>query len=398
MVGIFSATERYKFFHKLQENIQEANMLFVQEVVKKKPKDMETFNQIPITPFSNFHNIIVTKRGETLFEGNFIGIDPDLSWPENYIKDVVSHPLDAKHFISDEIHTTRSVTKSIIGILLINALKDSNSQLNIESPISEVFPELKSYSPIRVCDILNMAVPMNWDEQSIPYSDPNNPEYKMISSDNPHVYSLKQLRNYLLEDILCDNESKKVIGKEAGYNSCMTVLSAFMVEKITGKDLITYADDVIFKPMQIEYTWDRLNPSGLASSSAGLRISPNGMLKIGQSLLNDWLANNEKENTKDILSLIRKFCIKLKGINAPYDVRYGLHSRVVYLNFCERTNPLPMVYFSGIGGNVIAMLPEEQIVYVITGGNYTRQGIVNAAPWGTVVKDFIFPGCGLTTI
>lgn len=151
----------------------------------------------------------------------------------------------------------------------------------------------------------------------------------------------------------------------------------------------------MFEPMKIDYVWDRLKYSGLASCSSGLRLSPNGMLKIAQSLLRDWLSNQGKKGAQDPLSLIRKFCINTQG-ERLYKYRYGLHAWIVDLNFAERKDTFCMVCFTGVGGNVIAILPEEQLIYVITGGNYTKLSIINTSPYSTIVKDFILPGCGLT--
>jgi len=385
-----------KIYNTLKQNIEQANSAFIQEVRRQQPRNMSQFIQMPVTPFSNIHNIIISKEEKVLFSADFEGIDPDLSWSENYILDRRSNPLDVMYFSSEKIHTTRSITKSIVGILLINALKASKNGLTVTSRISDVFPELNDYrSVIRISDVLNMAIPMHWDECNLPYNDPDNPEYRMVVSKNPYLYSLEKLRDYLIEDGLCPDEYKKIVGEKSRYNSCMTALSASMIERLTGKDLEHYAKEVIFEPMKIDYIWDRLKYSGLASFSSGLRLSPNGMLKIAQSLLRDWLSNKDEKEAQDPLSLMRRFCVGTQGL---YKSCYGLHAWLVDLNFAERKGTFRIVLFTGVGGNVVAILPEEQLIYVITGGNYTKLSVINTSPYSSIVKDFILPGCGLTTI
>lgn len=384
------------FFNELERKVTEANRNFVKEVIERQPTTFEQFTQIPITAFTNFHNIIVSKAGEVIFQNNFEGIDPSLYWPEQTVKQLDNYPkkLAAQNFPSDKIHAVRSVTKSVIGILLIKALKTSGKGLTLESPVSAIFPELSAYYPIKICDILNMAVPMDWDEQSLPYTDAKNPERKMVCSDNQYLYSLNILKDWLKISEQLSDEQKKSIGKVARYNSSMTVLSAFMIERITGKDVAEYANDVLFAPLGIEYIWERLRHSDIVSSSSGLYLSPNNMLKIGQSLLNDWLASRGEENPQDILSLVKKFSVTSNIMVS--NLKYGLQFWIPEIKFFERKEKTHIISMIGIGGNRISILPSEQIICVMTGGNYSLDGLRNTFPDKMVFKDFIFPACGLS--
>lgn len=382
-------------FSSLEEEIKQANAHYLKEVIRLSPKTLDEFTQVPITPLTNFHNVIVYKSQSLCFQGDFTGVDPDLCWPESSVEliEEVPQTLNAMYFDANRLHTNRSVTKSIISILLVHAIHNAKKNLTLESPIAEVLSEFKAYFPVRICDALNMAIPMDWDEQAIPYTHPDNPERLMMCAKDPYQHSIKEVINWLKNVDGLSSDKKKDIGKTARYNSCMTILCASMIERLTDKDLITYADEILFKPLGIKAHWRRLKNSKLASSSAGLKLSPNDMLKLGQFLLAEWQAHAQKDNPQDLISLVRKYAVKFEG---KYNQqRYGLQFWVSDLQFAHRKEPISMLAMIGIGGNRISILPEEEMVCVMTGGNYTIEGIKNTFPTSAIFKDFIFKACEL---
>jgi CubicO group peptidase (beta-lactamase class C family) len=129
---------------------------------------------------ANIHSVLVVRHGKLLFEHYRAGEDEPLG--------NVAHGPDSKHDL-------RSVTKSVISLLLGIAL-DRKFIRDIDESVINWFPQ---YSKLRTPEneritlrhLLTMSAGLEWNE-NVPFTDPKNSEMRMLCSADQYRYVLEQ--------------------------------------------------------------------------------------------------------------------------------------------------------------------------------------------------------------
>ena len=134
----------------------------------------------------NLHGVVAARNGRIFFERYLAGLDA-----------ARGRPLGVVRFGPDTLHDMRSVTKSIVGLLYGIALATGCVPLP-EAKLVEQFleyPEL-STDPARqrltVGHALTMTLGTEWDEMTIPYTDPRNSEIAMDRAADRYRYILER--------------------------------------------------------------------------------------------------------------------------------------------------------------------------------------------------------------
>jgi CubicO group peptidase (beta-lactamase class C family) len=121
----------------------------------------------------NLHGVVIVRKGRLVLERYFEGDD-----------NARGSPLGTIAFKADTLHDLRSVSKSIVGLLYGIALADGKVPPP-EAPLFASFPEYADLAadPARnrwtIQNLLTMTMGTDWDELSVPYSDPTNSEIAM---------------------------------------------------------------------------------------------------------------------------------------------------------------------------------------------------------------------------
>lgn len=189
-----------------------------------------------------------------------------------------NHPAWHPYYKGSDLHTLQSCTKSITSLLIGIAI-DEGLITNTDIKVMELFD---SYRPtekdalkdsITLQDLLTMRGGFNWDESRIPYSDPNNNCYILETSDN--------WLDYILQ-VPMDT----IPGTKFEYNSGITVLLGEIIRIKTGERVDKWAEEKLFKPLDItDYYW-KISPNGEVDTEGGLYLSIYDFAKIGQLVLN----------------------------------------------------------------------------------------------------------------
>ncbi len=179
----------------------------------------------------NLHGLVVLRNDrlvlERYFEGedNARGIGP--------IGQVASSPT--------RMHDLRSCSKSIVGLLYGIALQQGKVPPP-EAPLFSAFPEYADLAGkdgrdrLTIQHVLTMTMGTDWDESSLPYSDPRNSEIAMDNA--PDRY------RYILERRVVDTP-----GAHWTYCGGATALLARIIAKGTGKTLHEFARENLFDPL-----------------------------------------------------------------------------------------------------------------------------------------------------
>jgi CubicO group peptidase (beta-lactamase class C family) len=310
----------------------------------------------------NLHGVVVTKHNRLVFEAYFSGQDE--SW---------GRPLGDVRFGPETLHDLRSVTKSIVSLLY--GIADGDGRVpKVECPLLDAFPEYTDLrdEPARlkilVGHALTMTMGVEWDEM-LPYSDPRNGERLMEEAPDRYRFSL-------------DRPIVATPGVRWTYNGGTTALLAKLVARGVGRPLIELATDRLFAPLgirDVEWITDR---AGEPIAASGLRMRPRDLAKIGQLLLNQgrW---GERELVPP--AWLRASMEPRAEIDAF--VRYGYQWWLASSGLGDRA--VPWVAAFGNGGQRLFVLPELDLVVVVTAGNYNQPD-----QWRTplaVLDQFVLP-------
>jgi len=217
--------------------------------------------------YPNTHAVLVERENQLIYEHYFTG--PDERWGQS---------LGTRVFDANSLHDLRSCSKSVTAALLGIALA-SDFDKAVERPIGSFFPKRKlrpELDAVTLHHVLTMTAGIEWNEMTVPYTDPKNDERQMGSVKDPVGLVLaRPLRNQP--------------GSVWYYNGGLTQVLAGAVMELTNKPLDAYAREVLFSPLGIagyEWlgvpTWDPPMPA----AASGLRMRARDLARFGSLFLN----------------------------------------------------------------------------------------------------------------
>ena len=310
--------------------------------------------------YSNIHSIIINQSGKTLLEKYMAG--QDYTWGKIDLG-VVTHS-------ETTLHDTRSISKSIvsacIGIAIDEALIKSADQ-----NIFDFFPEYIKYKQglkeqLTLNHLLTMTDGLSWDESNTPISGSEN---EMESSEDKIEFILSR-------------ESKYKPGQRWNYNSGATELLAQVILRTTGKNIHEYAKEKLFDPLEITYhEWAKYQNIDLPAGASGLRLSAPDLLKIGLLFLN----NGQYDSNQIIPKAWIKNSLKTSILKEVYqEIKSGYGYQFWTWEQPTNDRSFHIAVAHGLGDQKIYIDQENEIVIVVTSGNYYESnshwksiGIVN---------------------
>ena len=295
---------------------------------------------------ANIHAVLVARGGKLTFERYFKGSDeiPGRFYGSR-VEDVT--------FDADTLHNMKSVSKSVASLALGIAI-DRGLIHGVNEPIFDFFPELSDLrSPekdrIQLSHVLTMSMGLKWEEATPATGDYNNDEARMHIAGDPCRYVLGL-------------PVTAPAGQEFFYNTgALTLLSA-IIRKAAGRPLDEFARATLFEPLGINAVeWSRVR--GDTDAGGGLRLRPRDMAKIGELVLAGGRWNDRQIISKTWIET--STAPKLKATDGQY---YG------YLWWLgdSRLNGREVQWVGalGRGGQSIRIVPELDIVVVVTAGYY----------------------------
>jgi len=290
---------------------------------------------------ANVHAVLVARGGKLVFERYFRGSD------EIYTRRVGNVTFDA-----DTLHDMKSVSKSVASLALGIAI-DRGLIGSVNEPIFSFFPELSDLrSPekegIQLLHALTMSMGLKWVEAA-PNNEGNNDEERMHMAPDPCRYVLGLA-------------ATAPAGQDFFYNTgALTLLSA-IIRKATGRPLDEFARATLFEPMGITgVEWIRVK--GDTDAGGGLRLRPRDMAKIGQLVLAGGRWNGRQVVSKAWIDASMTPRMDATGL---YFYGYLWWLGRSLLNGRE-------VHWAGAlgrGGQSIRIVPELDLVVVVTAGYY----------------------------
>ncbi len=257
----------------------------------------------------------------------------------------------------ESLHGLRSITKSIVSLLLGAALEDNFKQA-LQRPVLDYLSD-QTASDLKAKDIslenvLTMTAGFLWNEMEVPYTQYTNDENLLSQSSDPI--------NYLLARPVRDKP-----GSRWYYNGGLTQLTAAVINSLIDKPLIDFAKQKLFRPLNIEYFgWSDMKPdSGILNAASGLRMNARDLLKIGSMVLNQGSWQSEQIIPSEWIELsTRRIREDLRTWGADGLYGYG------YQWWHGRHDHFDAITALGYGGQRIFVLPEQELAVVVFAGNF----------------------------
>jgi len=295
---------------------------------------------------ANIHAVLVAHGGKLVFERYFKGSD---EIPGR----ICGSRVEDVTFDADTLHNVKSVSKSVSSLALGIAI-DRGLIRSVNEPIFSFFPELSDLrSPerdhIQLSHVLTMSMGLAWVEATPATGDFNNDEARMNMAWDPCRYVLSR-------------SITAPAGQEFFYNTGALRLVSAIIRKATGRPLDEFARATLFEPLGITSAeWARVR--GDTDAGGGLRLRPRDMAKIGQLVLAGGRWNDRQVVTKAWIET--STALKLKATDGQ---SYG------YLWWLGRSRlngrQIEWVGALGRGGQSIRIVPELDLVVVVTAGYY----------------------------
>lgn len=285
------------------------------------------------------HTTKADLDGDVLAEVYFQGEDE--AW---------GRPLGNVQHGPNTLHDLRSVTKSIVGLLYGIALAEGKVPTP-DQPLLAQFPEYADLSDggprdaILVEHALSMKMGSEWDE-TLPYSNPANSEIAMERADDRYRFVL----------------SRPMVGTpgvEWTYSGGAVAILAKLIADGTGMPIDEYARAKLFEPLGIEdFEWVR-GGDNVPSAASGLRLTTDGLLRIGKMVANDGVFNSQKIVDADWLAASFVPRTELEP-----GFSYG------YLWYVSGTPERFVVMGLGNGGQRLSIQPDAKLIVASFAGNY----------------------------
>jgi CubicO group peptidase (beta-lactamase class C family) len=320
----------------------------------------------------NLHGVVIVRKGSLVLERYF---ECDV--------DARGRPLGTIAFNADTLHDLRSVSKSVVGLLYGIALADGKVPPP-DAPLLASFPEYTDLAadPARnrwtTHDALTMTMGTDWDELSVPYSDPTNSEIAMDMA--PDRYRFVLGAPVVMEP-----------GHRWIYNGGATALLARIIAKGTGKPLHDFARDTLFDPLGIGPTEWLTDRGGEAIAASGLRMTPRDLARIGLMMLNGGMWHDRRVVPVDWIERSTSPMVEVDEIR-----QYGYHWYLGKFAFTVSTGPrwnrsrLERFWSAiGNGGQRLFVFPGLDLVVAITAGNYDTPD--QWVPPTRVIREVVLP-------
>jgi len=302
-------------------------------------------DRLAASSYANVHAVLVARSGKLVFERYFRGSD---EIPGR----VYGRRVENVTFDADTLHNMKSASKGVASLALGIAI-DRGLIPSVNEPIFSFFPELSDLrSPekerIQLVHALAMSMGLKWVEATPATGDYNNDEARM------HM-AWDQCRYVLGLPVTAP------AGQEFFYNTGSLALVSAIIRKATGRPLDEFARETLFKPLGIAAVeWERYK--GDTDAGGGLRLRPRDMAKIGQLVLAGGRWNDRQIVPRGWIET--STAPKIKTSDGSYGYLWWLGRSL--LNGRE-------VHWAGAlgrGGQSIRIVPELDLVVVVTAGYY----------------------------
>ena len=286
-----------------------------------------------------------------------------------------------KYFDGDanSLRNTRSATKSITSILTGIAI-DHHQLTGVDTRAFSYFPEKQPVAnpdprknQITIEDFLTMSSLLECDDNN-----------EFSRGNEERMYIIEDWVKFLLDLPIkgfapwATKPQDSPYGRSFSYCTAGVTTLGAILEKATKTKLADNAAQNLFGPLGIQQVKWAYSPLGLAQGGGGMELRSRDLLKLGQLYLNG--------GTWDGKRVVPEQWVKASmtpHVEVDESTKYG------YLWWLKSFKGHPAAYMSGNGGNKVAVIPDLDMVVVITATNYNTRGMHEQTD--RLLSDYVLP-------
>jgi len=313
------------------------------------------------------HSLLIVRQGQLVFEEYFDGPKTNLA---RYTGET--------GFDRDDTHNLASVTKSVTTTLFGIALDQGHFE-SVDERVFGFFPEhgeLVVEDPLRegmtIEHLMLMTSGMRWNDEVIPYTDPENDMVRMFNSADPIGFALA-------------TPLYSVPGTDFEYCNANTNILGEVVARATGQRLDAFSRMYLFEPLGItDFEWQMISHD-VVFASGDLRLRPRDMAKIGLLFLDQGMWKGHRVVSPE---WVRSATGRLVGPDGPHAWADGYGYGWWHWDLTAPGKVHPAFMAAGWGGQWIVVLPEDDMVFVTTGGSFFDPVVM---PADRILTEYILP-------
>lgn len=302
---------------------------------------------------ADLHSLLVWQRGELRVQHYRRSLDkPSGDW---FAREVQFGP--------DVLHDMRSITKSVVGLLVGQAV--GRGQLAVDRPVLDFYPELADLrggpaGAVTLAHLLHMSCGLQWNETVTTYGTAANDETPLYWKTEPARY-------------LLDRAQVAEPGTLWNYNGGCTAVLGDVLLRATGRNVRELATADLFGPLGITQLAWRTNLHGLPLAYAGLRLTPPDLLKIGQLMLagGQWGGRSAGQPVLPAAWVAATLEPRITIGAGP--LRYGHQWWAGTVDSAGHSTRWSAGF--GNGGQRLFVVPERELVVVMTAGQYNKPAL-----------------------
>ncbi|WP_434362573.1 beta-lactamase family protein [Parasalinivibrio latis] len=310
-------------------------------------------------------SLLIVRNGKLVFEQYY---------PVRSSKDGTPMPV---YFppAPDTFHQMRSITKTVtstlIGNLLFKGKLESKDVQLFSYYQSENYPDAEQKKAITLENALDFNSGFDWKE------------WGEIDSDAMKMWLSRDPYEYILNKGVSGSPGEHYV-----YQGAMSVLLGGVVEQVTGMTLREYAEDALFGPLGItNYDWFSHEITGDYLGSSGLYLRSRDLAKLGVLYLNEGMWRGERIFSTAWAEESR---VPKGKFWKDKTIQYGHNWWFPLIAANGKT--LDIAGMRGSGGQEMFIVPELNLVFVMTSGAYIGQD--ENFPFELLV-DYVLPSVGI---
>jgi CubicO group peptidase (beta-lactamase class C family) len=271
------------------------------------------------------------------------------------------------------------VSKGVVGLAYGIALAAGK----VPPPEAKLYAQFPDYPELAgqpgrdrltIHHALSMTLGLDWDELTVPYSDPRNAETAMEAAADRFRFILE----------------RPIVGEPGArwtYCGGATALLGRLIARGTGETLLAYCRRVLFDPMGFGPVAWAQGRDGEYRAASGLRLLPRDLLKIGQLVHAGGVWNGDQIVPRD---WVKRAITPAVAIGDGR--RYGYHWYLGAHAAAASQRLEPWVGGIGWGGQRLYVFPALDLVVAQHCGNYNKSGTEQRRINDVIISEIVLPG------
>lgn len=251
-----------------------------------------------------------------------------------------------------------SMAKSILS-LLVGAAIDDGYIKSVDQPVHDFLPEWLTFGrdTLTIKHLLTMSAGVDWDES-----------YNSLFSKTTKAYYGNDLWNLTLTEKLIEKPGEKFI-----YQSGVSLMIAFLLQKATGKTISAYTSEKLWTPLgaQFDALWSLDKKNGMEKAYCCFNTNARDYARLGQLVL-----QKGQWNGKQIIDSIYIREATTPASRLSFTPKPGKNGEIYparpntfygYQFWIAQYDNMTIPYFRGILGQYIFVIPQLNAVVVRLG-------------------------------